>query len=210
MTIGDTVFVRWYGKIVEGMIVENNEVTPALASMVVVRIPVQGVRASALFTPQHVYPNSELAGMKEGIKFVPTQTPAIAPVTENTPNDGVSELYRKLQEFKMANWDTEHNHIRLSALNEYYDMWREYVAEKCGYREYPYPKHPYVPEFYGWNNGIKQPSVGETISSAIKEAKRIVSDEKMTEPKSQIKKVLASAKPKPPKTVKYTQLAFWD
>lgn len=130
MTIGDTVFVRWYGKIVEGMIVENNEVTPALASMVVVRIPVQGVRASALFTPQHVYPNAELAGMKEGVKLVSIQTPAIAPVTENIPNDDVSELYRKLQEFKLANWDTERNHIKLSALNDYYDMWRMWVKEK--------------------------------------------------------------------------------
>lgn len=208
MTIGDTVFVRWYGKIVEGMIVENNEVTPALASMVVVRIPVQGVRASALFTPDHVYSSAELAGMKEHIKVVPTESPTFVPTAEATPNDVLSEAWRKLQEFKLANWDTEHNHIRLSALNDYYDMWKEYVAEKCGYREYPMP--PYVPEFNDWNNGIKQPSVVETISNAIKEAKRIVSDEKMTELKSQIKKALAPAKPKPRKTVKYTQLSLWD
>lgn len=208
MTIGDTVFVRWYGKILEGMIVENNEVTPALASMVVVRIPVQGVRASALFTPDHVYSSAELAGMKEHVKLVPTQAPAIVSTAEATSNDVLSEAWHKLQEFKLANWDTEHNHIRLSALNEYYDMWKEYVAEKCGYREYP--KHPYVPEFYGWNNGIKQPSVAETISNAIKEVKRIVSDEKMAELKSQIKKALAPAKPKPRKTVKYTQLSLWD
>ena len=200
--------MRWYGKIVEGMIVENNEVTPALASMVVVRIPVQGVRASALFTPDHVYSSAELAGMKEHIKVVPTFVPTFVPTDETTPNDVLSEAWRKLQEFKLANWDTERNHIKLSALNDYYDMWKEYVAEKCGYREYP--KHPYVPEFNGWNDDIKQPSVGETISSAIKEAKRIVSDEKMAELKSQIKKALAPAKPKPRKTVKYTQLSLWD
>jgi hypothetical protein len=208
MTIGDTVFVRWYGKILEGMIVENNEVTPALASMVVVRIPVQGVRASALFTPDHVSSSAELAGIKEHIKVVPTELPTFVPTAEATPNDVLSEAWRKLQEFKLANWDTERNHIKLSALNDYYDMWKEYVAEKCGYREYP--KHPYVPEFNGWNYGIKQPSVGETISNAIKEAKRIVSDEKMTELKSQIKKALAPAKPKPRKTVNYTQLSLWD
>ncbi len=132
MTIGDTVFVRWYGKILEGMIVENNEVTPALASMVVVRIPVQGVRASALFTPQHVYPNAELAGMKEGIKLMPTQTPSITPVTENMPNDGVSELYRKLQEFKMTNWDVERNHIKIAALNDFYDLWVTYMRARIG------------------------------------------------------------------------------
>lgn len=120
MTIGDTVFVRWYGKIVEGMIVENNEVTPALASMVVVRIPVQGVRASALFTPDHVYPSVELAGMKELIKVVPT----VVPTSEVTTDSNESELWSKLQEFKLANWDTEHNHIKLSALNDFYELWK--------------------------------------------------------------------------------------
>lgn len=200
MTIGDTVFVRWYGKIVEGMIVENNEVTPALASMVVVRIPVQGVRASALFTPDHVYPSAELAGMKELIKVVPT----VVPTSEVTTDSNESELWSKLQEFKLANWDTEHNHTKLSALNDFYDMWKEYVAKECGYREYP--NHPYVPEFNGWNNGIKLPSVGETVANTIKEAKRIVSNEKMAELKSKLQKALAPAKPKAIKTVKVTQL----
>ncbi len=183
MTIGDTVFVRWYGKIVKGMIVDNNEVAPALASMVVVRIPAQGVRASALFTPDHVYSSAELAGMKEHIKVVPTESPTFVPTAEATPNDVLSEAWRKLQEFKLANWDTERNHIKLSALNEYYDMWKEYVAGKCGYRDY---------------------------FKTIYETRKIVSDEKMAELKSQIKKALAPAKPKPRKTVKYTQLSLWD
>ena len=120
MTIGDTVFVRWYGKIVEGMIVENSEVTPALASMVVVRIPVQGVRASALFTPDHVYQSAELAGMKEHIKVVPT----VVPTSEAKTDNDESEIWCKLQEFKLANWDAEHNHIKLSALNEFYELWK--------------------------------------------------------------------------------------
>ena len=124
MTIGDTVFVRWYGKIVEGMIVENSEVTPALASMVVVRIPVQGVRASALFTPDHVYPSAELAGMKEHIKVVPTVVPTVVLTSEAKTDSNESELWRKIQEFKLANWDTEHNHIKLSALNEFYELWK--------------------------------------------------------------------------------------
>ena len=145
MTIGDTVFVRWYGKIVEGMIVENNEVTPALASMVVVRIPVQGVRASALFTPDHVYPSAELAGMKEHIKVVPT--------SEAKTDSNESELWRKLQEFKLANWDTEHNHIKLSALNDFYDMWCMWVKEK---RYGPEDKIiEYHPEANAYNGGPK-------------------------------------------------------
>lgn len=190
MTIGDTVFVRWYGKIVEGMIVENNEVTPALASMVVVRIPVQGVRASALFTPQHVYPNAELAGIKEGIKLVPTESPTFVPTAEATSNNVLSEARRKLQEFKLANWDTEHNHIKLSALNDYYNLWRKYVADK---------KNDYHPEADAYDGGPKPDAY-----------KQSVSDEKMAMLKSQLKKALAPAKPKPHRTIKYTQLSLWD
>ena len=49
-----------------------------------------------------------------------------------------------------------------------------------------------------------------TNEEAMQPLKRIVSDEKMAELKSQIKKALAPAKPKPRKTVKYTQLSLWD
>lgn len=184
MTIGDTVYVRWYGKIVEGMIVENSEVTPALASMVVVRIPVQGVRASALFTPDHVYPSAELAGMKEQIKVVPT--------VEAKPDNNDSELYRRLQEFKLANWDTEHNHIKLTALNDYYELWREYVVEKRGV------KHKRME--------MESPSTHEEAMNP----KLHVSDTKMADLKLQLKKALAPAKPKAIKTVKVTQLSIFD
>lgn len=180
--------MRWYGKIVEGMIVENSEVTPALASMVVVRIPVQGVRASALFTPAHVYPSAELAGMKEHIKVVPAEKPINTPSVEAE----TSELYRRLQEFKLANWDIEHNHIKLTALNDYYDLWREYVAEKRG------AKHKRMEMEY--------PSTHEEAMNP----KLHVSDTKMADLKSQLKKALAPAKPKPRKKVNVSQLSFWE
>ncbi len=221
MTIGDTVFVRWYGKIVEGMIVVNNEVDKNLASMVVVRMPVQGVRAEALFMPNHVYPTPELAAAKEHIKAVPANMPTVVPTVEAS----TSIAWQRLEEFKKANWDHERNHIKLCALREFYDLWKEWVAEKCGYREYP--KHPYVPEFKDWNNGVKGPSIGETVASAIKEAKKAVSDAKMAELKSQLKKAIAPVEPvkksnldamieiwkkesRPRKTVKVTQLALWE
>ena len=107
MTIGDTVFVRWYGKILEGMIVENSEVNPLLASMIIVRVPVQGVRTSALFTPDHVYPTAELAGAKEHIKVVPTVE--ASKVTHEVTHEVThpSEAWKRLQEFKKANRDEE-------------------------------------------------------------------------------------------------------
>lgn len=165
MNIGDTVFVRWYGKILEGMIVENSEVNPLLASMIIVRVPVQGVRTSALFTPDHVYPTAELAGMKEHIKVVPMVE--ASKVTHEVTHP--SEAWKRLQEFKKANWDEERNHIKLTALNDFYELWRQSVAEKMGYRDYP--KHPYVPEFNGWHPVEPKP-VAPIIDNAIKEIKK--------------------------------------
>lgn len=213
MTIGDTVFVRWYGKILEGMIVENGEVNPMLASMVVVRVPVQGVKTQALFMPHHVYPNAELAAMKEGVKLVPTEMPTVVPTetaTETPSSNNKSrhsgrhnEAWKRLQEFKEANWDHERNHIKLRALNDFYDLWKEWVTGS----------HP---EADAYNGGPKP--------DAYKQA---VSDEKMEELKSQLKKYIAPVEPvkksnldglieiwkkesRSRKTVKVTQLALWE
>lgn len=230
MTIGDTVFVRWYGKIVEGMIVENNEVTPALASMVVVRIHIQGVRASALFTPDHVYPSAELAGMKEHIKVVPT--------SEAKTDSNESEFWRKLQEFKLANWDSEHNHIKLSALNEFYELWKacskpilfipkvkvsdaeinklaEAYANFDGKIYKPVYRYgtenkiiEYHPEADAYDGGPKPENYQQATD--VVQQRMQVSDEKMAEIESQRQKALTPAEPKPRKKVNVSQLALWD
>lgn len=54
MEKGEIVFVRWYGDVLQGEVVENDR-KDLLAGMAAVRIPIQGVRITALFHPDHVY-----------------------------------------------------------------------------------------------------------------------------------------------------------
>ena len=61
MIQGNTVYVRWYRDILlQGEVVENDR-KDQLAGMVAVRIPIQGMRITALFYPQHVYQSEDEA-----------------------------------------------------------------------------------------------------------------------------------------------------
>lgn len=200
MTIGDTVYVWWYGKVVQGMIVENDETTPLLASMMVVRIPVLGMTASALYTPAHVY-QSETDALAAHQEIANASNGAINTIRrEETPTpqqkstcEVLFEAEKRIQAFKEAHWDHERGHIRVDALEEFYQLWRTAIAEKMGYHD---PKdHPYVPKFNGWSP-VKPKPIAPVIENAIKEIKQAKVETK--QPKREIKKV------------KYTQLAIWD
>ena len=113
-TEGQTVFVPWYGKVLQGIVVREKD----LMGMTAVRIPLQGQHPIALFTPGHIYDTEEAAGISESVPKVATSVPKIS---ENVPK--VSEL-SQLEAFKKANWDTERNHLRTDALDEFYFLWK--------------------------------------------------------------------------------------
>jgi len=167
MNIGDVVYVWLHGKIEEGMIVENNEVTPLLASMVVVRVPIQGHTLSALFTPNHVYATEEEvraahkqfnpADVKhkrfemtfdtdphphpyENIPLHPYFGPTIPPEVD---------LRIQLEIFKQKHWDHEHNHIDIKYINEFYELWR---AASCPILKIDVDKAAEFPE--GGSTGV--------------------------------------------------------
>ena len=194
VNIGDTVFVWWYGKPVQGMVVENKEVTPMLSSMVVVRIPIQGVHASALFMPHNVFTTKKQLMFKHKV-FTPAEAKnkqfelkIDTPVVEK-PTDA----YQRLQEFKQTHWDQEHNHIQISALNEFYDLWVAYMCARTGAMK------PV--------KGLKrmEMEVPATPKEAMQPVKRIVSDKKMTELKGKLKATL-----KPKKQPEVIQLSLFD
>lgn len=118
------VYVRWYKSIVQGEVVENN-CTGLLAGMVAVRIKVQGMNATALFTPGHVYSSADDVPQKEALieRQVPVAVqsePLIeGPKTDIPPSD--AEI--RLQAFKADHWDHEHNHLNIDALEEFYRLW---------------------------------------------------------------------------------------
>ena len=153
IAIGSQVFVQWYGSVLQGEVVPNT--TPddrLLGSMVAVRIPLQGSQAIALFTPAHVYLSTDQMVQQEKKKFsYPKEFPKPADIpvlslpcsvycdsVATKPQDNLPttpEAWQRIQAFKAAHWDHEHNRLQLPYWQEFYEMWREAVAEKVGYKE---------------------------------------------------------------------------
>jgi hypothetical protein len=138
MNIGDTVFVWWHGKPLQGVIVDNKEEAPLLAAMTAVRIPVQGVHVSALFMPHNVFATEKqlLAMHKE---YIPTEVMAGPTVEQPTQRIILSTdtpsgdfFYNQIQEFKESHWDHEHNHLQVDALDEFYQLYCKVMAQKIG------------------------------------------------------------------------------
>lgn len=126
-----SVFVRWYGSVVEGSVVENTSHDGPLASMMAVRIPLMGMHPVALFCPQHVYETAAQASAgvrKEAVKRQVPVAPAVEPVP--TVAKPVSAAWSQLQQFKCAHWDEQRNHLQTDALDEFYQMWREGVRQR--------------------------------------------------------------------------------
>lgn len=189
VNIGDTVFVWWYGKPVQGMVVENKEVTPMLSSMVVVRIPIQGVHASALFMPKNVFTSKEQLMFKHKV-FTPAEAKnkqfevkIETPVTEK-PTIVATDAYKRLQEFKQTHWDQEHNHIRIDALNDFYDLLVAYMSAKISAEKR--------------EEKVMEAAIGLYLNPpAAQPIKRIVSDNKMNELKGKLKATLKPKKQQP-------------
>lgn len=126
---GTTVYVHWYGKLLQGTVVNDND----LMGMVAVRIPLMGCHPVALFTPAHVYASAEESQQAASTLQQPA-TPAASvddsPVCCRTTATSPSAAWQTLQKFKQEHWDTSHNHLRIEALEEFYQLWRTSVAVK--------------------------------------------------------------------------------
>lgn len=142
-----SVYVRWYGEVLQGEVVENRR-TDSLGDMVAVRIKIQGANATALFTPQHVYASPEL--IKGNSPIISQSAPKVSenpreisrneklsPVAAHVT--GISALEGILEAFKAEHWDHEHGHLRIDALDEFYQLRR---AVKSGRAVAPKPVIP--------------------------------------------------------------------
>lgn len=143
---GSTVYVRWYGKTLQGEVVPDDHRIALFASMVHVRVPIQGTLVIAVFTPAHVYATADNVpgGFAAGAADKPEPTaPALSPIgnAESTvsspakpaPSPSWStpalDAHRtRYRQFKADHWDEEHNHLRVDALEEFYQLFREGVA----------------------------------------------------------------------------------
>lgn len=141
-----TVYVRWYGNVLEGEVVEGE----GFMGMTPVRIPLDGHHPVALFMPQHVYESEELAKM-QSFPVISPNTPRSFPEfpgkTEEEPReisrteskvdtdiDHLIDVWRQEKNrhatdpvtlFKASHWDEAHNHLRTECLEEFYQLWRK-------------------------------------------------------------------------------------
>jgi hypothetical protein len=133
---GEAVFVRWYGKVLQGNVVKEND----MFGMTAVRIPLQGQQPIALFTPGHIYDTAEAAGITQSVpnltESVPELTESVPKYAESVPKAAETSM---CEAFKKAHWDNEHNHLRTDSLDEFYSLWKREHAH-VGYTETPTPK----------------------------------------------------------------------
>ena len=113
-TEGHSVYVLWYGKVLQGNVVREND----MMGMTAVRIPLQGQHPIALFTPGHVYDTADDA---ENSKSVPKIAKSVPEIEESVPK--VSET-SQCDAFKKAHWDTGRNCLRTDSLDEFYSLWK--------------------------------------------------------------------------------------
>jgi hypothetical protein len=113
---GTKVYVRWYGKVLEGEVVDGG----GFAGMTPVRIPLDGHHPVALFAPGHVYQTESEAGSLAQTK------PVVKEILKEV-QEYIADVYinDKLDRFKKSHWDEARNHLRIDALDEFYQLWRQ-------------------------------------------------------------------------------------
>lgn len=134
-----SVYVRWYGKVLEGELLDGE-----WQGMKRVRIPLDGCRPVALFTAGNVFstPAESLGDKSPKYEVCTIEEPL--PVTKKAKPVSIKQIVEAehhkdmLEQFKAAHWDHEHNHLRTDALDEFYQLW-------CGFHRYAVGVDPALP-----------------------------------------------------------------
>lgn len=127
----EPVFVRWYNKVVEGVLAKESD----LMGMTAVSIPIQGVQAVALFHPDHVYNNVQAASYGVNNKIVTQEKyeELKDQVREKLSQPAtLDEEYEKLQKFKEQHWNHERNMLELDYWPAYDQMFHAYMRKRLG------------------------------------------------------------------------------
>lgn len=162
--VGSQVFVHWYGKTLQGEVVPDDHRVPLFASMLHVRIPVQGTPVVAVFTPAHVYatfdsvpvaspsPRAFPAGSPAGTPDVPLASLTVPTITPSCSTPALQEAWQRYTDFKNSHWDHERNRLQVSAQDEFMKLFRNYIAIKIGYHD-PEASAPKEPPFVAVDPG---------------------------------------------------------
>ena len=161
---GSIVYVNWYGKVVPAEIIDRKGHCdwPPFAEWIPVRMEVPGsdgkpivpgCKNISMFHMHHVYatPDEAQAAWQQyqeeyANRHAAADTPATVPVASAAgvthPDIGPSAgefvtltgANQRYLNFKAAHWDAEHNRLQVSALDEFYALWRTCIALKLGYQ----------------------------------------------------------------------------
>lgn len=148
--IGTQVYVNWYGHVVQGEVAAPCS-DPLFSEMVSVllSIPasngtpiVPGCRNVCMYHRKRLYTTEEEAQAAQSntvtkrLSILNLQTQSATPCqkTDEQPAS-LDTLRARYLQFKADNWDEEHNHIKVSALDDFYQLWRTCIAAKRGYQE---------------------------------------------------------------------------
>ena len=138
-----------------------------LMGMVGVKIPLMGMAPVALFTAGHVYATeAEASGDGESHKKLEADSWRSTSVTAKPQPavTGPSPAWQRLQEFKLSQWDAEKKRLKVDALDEFYRMWRDSVAEKRGFREDGQGNFPLMVSKGGVRKKKKRPAEAVQLS----------------------------------------------
>lgn len=131
-----TVYVRWYGRVLEGELIEGESM-----GMKQVMIPLDGHHPIALFTSGHVYQTEAeaFAGHKEFDPADVKNKKFEVKVDQISGNPPIISHNDPIKAFKHDNWDHERNHLCTDKLDEFYQLLRKLMVPP-GYVEAEAPK----------------------------------------------------------------------
>lgn len=148
--IGTQVYVNWYGHVVQGEVSAPCS-DPLFSEMVSVllSIPasngtpiVPGCRNVCMYHRKRLYTTEEEAqaaqsnAVTKRLSILNLQTQSATPCQKTDEQTASLDTLRaRYLQFKADNWDEEHNHIKVSALDDFYQLWRTCIAAKRGYQE---------------------------------------------------------------------------
>ena len=147
--VGTQVYVNWYGNVVQGEVAApcSEHLFSGMVS-VLLSIPasngtpiVPGCRNVCMYHRKRLYATAEEAKAAQGNIINPSSPLNLqnlsAPPCPKTDEQTASldTLRARYLQFKADNWDEEHKHIKVSALDDFYQLWRTCIAAKRGYQE---------------------------------------------------------------------------
>jgi hypothetical protein len=146
MTLGTIVYLCWYDfqkqteHVCKGEVVDNSLWTgKQQADMINVRFQAPGMTApichhfaaDRLSMTDSDVPHDEcylVCGKKT--RFFEHDASARL---KNDRKLNASEAWQQVQQFKRDRWDYKLGHLDIDALDEFYQLWRDAIAAKCGY-----------------------------------------------------------------------------